>query len=260
MIEHVHVCRTTEPVAPDMTYLRHMDELLDLRVGHLPVLAASGEWCLHPMQMTRDSWEWEYHAGRGYPIPEGFYMGVFQGQPGRGSVWMSDVPPEIWMMWDAIEALRDPSCRRVLITGLGLGVIVKHALRQPHIQRVDVVELSEDVLRLIRPHYRDRRLHVHCGDALTIELGPRRTWDFIYHDFWQSITVANLVTMHRVMERYAGHAGRQLCWQHAACIRMAREEEEHWQFPAEGIAALERRLAALGGASGTLPPGGSSSV
>ncbi|HSH80023.1 MAG TPA: hypothetical protein VLA19_15975 [Herpetosiphonaceae bacterium] len=260
MIEHVHVCRTTEPVAPDMTYLRHMDELLDLRVGHLPVLAASGEWRLRLMQMTRDSGEWEYHAGRGYPIPEGRYIGLFHGQIRASTIWMSDVPLEVWMMWDAIKVLRDPGCRRVLITGLGLGIIVKHALLQPHIQRVDVVELSDDVLRLIRPHYRDRRLHVHCGDALTIELGPRRTWDLIYHDFWQSITAANLVTMHTVMERYAGRAGRQLCWQQATCIRMAREEEEHWQFPPEGIAALERRLTALGGADGTLPPSGNSSV
>jgi hypothetical protein len=224
-----------------------MDELLDLRVGHLPAFAAAGSWRLCSMEMRRDSEAWELYTWRGTPIPEGAYLGLFEGAPGKDTIWMSDVPPEIWSMWDAIEALRDTACRRVLITGLGLGVIVKHALRQPHIRRVDVVELSADVLRLVRPHYRDRRLHVHHGDALTIDLGLRRTWDFAYHDYWKDVTAANLPAMHAVMERYAGRVGHQRCWRQAACIRMAWEEGDRWQLPFEGIALLERRLVVLGG-------------
>ncbi len=99
----------------------------------------------------------------------------------------------------------------MLITGLGLGVILQHALRQPHVERVDVVELDPDVIRLIRSHYRDRRLHVHRGDALTIDLRPRRlVWDLAYHDFWQATTAANLPAMYAVTRHFAGRADRQL--------------------------------------------------
>lgn len=223
----VHICAVPEPILPDPTYLAHIDELLDLRVPHLlayggVVAVQAGKWCLHRMAADEA-------ATGDYPMPAGSYTGLFQGEPDPDTVWMSDIPREVWTMWDGIEALRDPDCKRVLITGLGLGVMVQHALRQPHITRIDVVELSEEVMRLVRPHYRDDRLHVHHGDALSIDLGKRRTWDYGYHDFWKATTAANLPDMREVMARYAGRVGRQHCWRQADCLRLMRKESA--RFP-----------------------------
>lgn len=242
----VHVCAIDEPEPPDPDYLRNLDELLDLRVDHLPVLGKAGPWRLYLMDLCDDSDEWEASQQGAYPMPEGLYTALFRGEPIRDNLWMSDIPREIWSMWDAIEELKKPHNHRVLITGLGLGVILKHALRQPHITRIDVVELDADVIRLIRPHYCDRRLHVHHGDALTIDLRPRSTWDFAYHDFWKNITAANLPTMFEVMTRYAGRVGRQFCWEQARCFELARKEGDRWGLPFAGIAAMEQEFALLG--------------
>lgn len=251
----LHVCSVdeaeAETPAPDPEYLAHLDELLDLRVSHLPALARRGEWLLRPMEAVAGSLQLEEQAALGYPMPPGLYCGLFRGKPNAETIWMSDIPREIWWMWDAIEALRNPSCRRVLITGLGLGVIVKHALRQPHVERVDVIELSSDVFHLVRWHYRDRRLSVHRGDALTLplaRLGPKRaTWDFAYHDFWQATTAANLPDMYRVMERFAPRVGAQLCWRQARCFEQAREEGKRWSLPIKELRHVERQFAAWGG-------------
>lgn len=208
---------------PNPEYLAHLDELLALRVGHLPVVGSAGDWRLQ-VQLA-GAGECHYDRAWAYPIPEGCYMGLYQGPPGRDTIWMTDAPYEVWTMWDGIEAIRDPSCRRVLITGLGLGVILQHALRQPHVTRVDVVERDADVIRLIRPHFRDRRLTVHHGDALALDLGPRRVWDVAYHDIWQRVTAANLPGMIQLTERFAGRVGRQRCWRRADCEHQLAEHD-----------------------------------
>ena len=74
---------------------------------------------------------------------------------------------------------------RVLITGLGLGCVVRGLLASPRIERIDVVELDADILRIIGSEFvDDRRVSLHHGDALTIEFPERRTWDFAWHDLW----------------------------------------------------------------------------
>lgn len=223
---YIHVDYCTEPQLPPPGYMDLMEEMLSLRAGHLPIGASAGPWLLHPMIMEKGSDDYEHHMWRGLPIPRGVYMGLFHGKPTKNTVWMSDVPPEIWSMRDAIAALKEPENKRVLITGLGLGIILEHARRQPHIKRIDVVEKDADVIRLVRHHYRGRHVHVHHGDAHTIDLGPRRTWDYGYHDIWKDITAANLPDMVRLERRWKDRVGHQDFWEREGCERHLRREAE----------------------------------
>jgi hypothetical protein len=84
-------------------------------------------------------------------------------------LWMSDTDAEWFDHLEAVYKIRRPVTKRVLINGLGLGMVVKAALEQPHVERVDVVELDERVAKLVGPHYAtDPRFHLHVADAYEI--------------------------------------------------------------------------------------------
>lgn len=75
---------------------------------------------------------------------------------------------------------------RILITGLGLGCVVRGLLASPRVELIDVVELDRDVLRVVGAEFeRDPRVRLHLGDALTFGRRTSETWDFAWHDLWR---------------------------------------------------------------------------
>jgi len=137
----------------------------------------------------------------------------------RGVV-MSDTPAEIDDHRPVLVKLEDPTVRRVLISGLGLGMVLQHALRQPHVEHVDVVEIDNDVRYLVGLHYQEMRLQlphrpglvIHRGDALTYKVRHGARWDVAWHDIWDEISSDNLPEMARLKRRYASRVGWQGCW------------------------------------------------
>lgn len=74
---------------------------------------------------------------------------------------------------------------RVLVTGLGLGCVVRGLLMNPMVTSIDVVEICPHILRLIGPEFeRDHRVRLHRGDALKIEWAPTIKFDCAWHDLW----------------------------------------------------------------------------
>lgn len=100
---------------------------------------------------------------------------------------------------------------RVLVTGLGLGCVVRGLLTKPEVKHIDVVEIDADVLRVIGSEFsRDERVALHHGDALTIDLPGR--WDFAWHDLWTDGDV-HLQRLHaQLFVRFNKRAGRQGAW------------------------------------------------
>lgn len=72
---------------------------------------------------------------------------------------------------------------RVLVTGLGLGCVVRGLLASPDVEHIDVVELDAHVLRVIGAEfvYNDR-VTLHHGDALKFKRAKK--WDVAWHDLW----------------------------------------------------------------------------
>lgn len=147
-------------------------------------------------------------AGRG--VPEGTYTKLMEG----GRLWMSDTPAEWRDHGSAVWRIRKPETKRVLINGLGLGMVLKAALAQPHVEHVDVVEYDERVIKLIGAHYvADPRVTIHHADAYTIKWAPGVRWDVAWHDIWPEIVTTNLPEMTKLHRKY----GRRVDWQDSWC-------------------------------------------
>jgi hypothetical protein len=139
---------------------------------------------------------------------------------------MSDTPSEIHEHDFAIEN----ATGRVLITGLGLGVLVSALLAKPDVQSITVVEVDRDVIGLTGHYYMSHpKVSIVHADALEYAKrlhqgdGSRLGWefDFAWHDIWSAISHRNL-TDDRVAEHgisyktlftaYAPFAARQGAW------------------------------------------------
>lgn len=130
-------------------------------------------------------------------------------------VWMSDTRYEIADHGPAIDRIED-GAQRVLINGLGLGLIVRAAILAPTVRSVDVIEYADDVIRLVGPAWqrlaRERgvRLAIHHANAFDDPLAGGR-WDVAWHDIWPSIPI-NAGEADYLEAMYHGRAGWQGSW------------------------------------------------
>lgn len=153
---------------------------------------------------------------------------MFDGRdPGHGeftrlcegeTVWMSDTHAEVRDHLGAIYEMRRESCQRVLIHGLGLGVVVQAALHADAVRHVDVVEINPAVIELVGDHYlkmaaeAGKSLVIHNADAWTYQWPKGTRWDVAWHDIWPTIT-GDDYEEHKTMRRKFGHrVGWQACW------------------------------------------------
>lgn len=73
---------------------------------------------------------------------------------------------------------------KVLVSGLGLGCVVRGLIAKPEVERVDVVEIDKSILDWIGSEFcRHPKVRLHHGDALKIKWG-RQKWDYAWHDIW----------------------------------------------------------------------------
>jgi hypothetical protein len=114
------------------------------------------------------------------------------------TVWMSDVDAERQDHLPAVRRISQPETKRVLINGLGIGMVLQAALSFDHVRHIDVVESDTDVIKLAGPHYSaDSRVHIHHADAYRQghEWPDGTRWDVIWSDIWPTITTDNAEMM-----------------------------------------------------------------
>jgi len=97
-----------------------------------------------------------------------------------GEVVMEDTPFELQTHLGFIMQARG----RVLVTGLGLGCVVRGLLANPDVQHVTCIEDSEDVLKLVGPHMPKERLTILEADALEWTAKNTEPFDCAWHDLW----------------------------------------------------------------------------
>jgi len=76
---------------------------------------------------------------------------------------------------------------RVLVTGLGLGCVVRGLLANPAVEHVTVIENSPDVLKLVAPYMPTERLTIVEADALQWTFTNREKFDCGWHDLWTNM-------------------------------------------------------------------------
>lgn len=116
-----------------------------------------------------------------------------------------------------------PARGRVLVSGLGLGCVVRGLLSKPEVEHVDVVEVDEGVAGMVWPtlmtELDPNRVRLHIGDALTYRWPPGTRWDFAWHDIWREhggLEIAHA----ELMARYDDHVViGQGAWQFPRVVR-----------------------------------------
>lgn len=158
----------------------------------------------------------------------------------RGLV-MSDLPAELAGCLPVLRRAHG----RVLVNGLGLGIVAAHVLAKASVERVDVVELDPAVAELVleddlaaRLWSKDPRLHVRIGDAHDIAWPAGTCWDVAWHDIWDQVSPENLPSMVRLHRRYGRRAGWQGSWERPECEAMLRRGQV-LRRPALGCALAE---------------------
>lgn len=101
---------------------------------------------------------------------------------------------------------------RVLITGLGLGCVVRGLLANPHVEHVDVVEIDRDIIAMVGPEFMAQdRVRLHHADALRWKLPRKRYWDAGWHDLHDDN--GHLQVLHaKLLWRYRNACVAQGAW------------------------------------------------
>jgi hypothetical protein len=107
---------------------------------------------------------------------------------------------------------------RVLVTGLGLGCVVRGLLAKPDVTHIDVIEIDRHILRVIGDQFASEpRVTFHHADALRFPVPHRYTWDFGWHDIWDE---EHLHVLHaKLLKRFHRACGRQGAWQFPRCFK-----------------------------------------
>lgn len=163
----------------------------------------------------------------------GSFTKLVERVPGAGEegddknvVWMSDTKAEIlehspFFNQLPLVGMFGTIPLRILVNGLGLGMVVNGALKVANIKHIDVVESNPDVARLVRRHLPDDKVTVHIGDAFDVRWPRGTKWDMVWHDIWPTIDNDNLPQMDALMRQYRRRTAWQDCWQRDGCLRMA---------------------------------------
>jgi hypothetical protein len=140
------------------------------------------------------------------------YPGRYTGLTVDGIMVMSDEAKEITDHIPFIEK----ATGRILVTGLGIGMVLQALLCKPEVEHVTVVELSADVLALVSPHY----LTMFGGERMSLVNDSAFDWrpptgsrfDYAWHDIWPIAFGAYWPEHERLFDRYSAFATEQDSW------------------------------------------------
>lgn len=149
-------------------------------------------------------------SGSGRCVPVGVYTGLRI----NDALVMSDTPDEIH---DHISVQAEAR-GRVLLHGLGIGMIAAACLRKPEVEHITIVEKNPHVITLVAPHLLHRfggtrRIRIFEADALTWKPTKGERWNVVWHDIWTNISEDNLPEMKTLHRRF----GRRADWQDSWC-------------------------------------------
>lgn len=151
-------------------------------------------------------------SSRGRFVPAGNYTRLMY----KNSVVMSDTPDEVNDHWAPVRMAKG----HCLINGLGLGVVLDLICQKNEVEFVTVVEISEDVMRLVGEYFREiygDRIELIIADAYLFKPPKGERYGMVWHDIWNDLCGDNLEGMKKLHRKYGrrtdwqGSWGRELC-------------------------------------------------
>lgn len=156
--------------------------------------------------------------------------GTYTKLTGDGHFWMSDTPAEKTDHYEAVHMIEKLQAKRVLINGLGLGMVLQAALSFDHVEHVDVVEIDRRVIYLVGPHYRkDPRVRIHFADAFDKAKNgwsPGTRWDVVWSDIWPDTSTDDLDGHFRLARSYGRRSSWHGSWFREELLRARRREQK----------------------------------
>jgi hypothetical protein len=129
-----------------------------------------------------------------------------------GDCVMDDTGPELSTHLNFAMRARG----RVVVTGLGLGCVVRGLLHNPAVTHVNVIERDSRILRMVGPHLpSDSRLVITKEDAFDFAETCAERYDYAWHDIWSDPDLGEreLPALHmELLKKYARFCGRQGLW------------------------------------------------
>ena len=149
-------------------------------------------------------------------------------------VWMTDMPEELEQIAGVIHDMEPVG--RVLVGGLGLGLLPTSIRAAPFADSITVVEKSPDVIKLCRP----TGVRVVCADIAEFLASSREPFDTYYLDTWQATNEGEWWTTVMPLRRIiANRWGQRKVWCWAEDIMLgqcrraaALQGGKHWWYKA----------------------------
>lgn len=171
----------------------------------------SGPWMIDDVTISpaQAAFENLRFAIRGAPVmyvKPGTYKRLVRNEK---TVVMSNTPMEVRTTRKAYDAARG----RVLISGLGIGMVLEGFLSKPEVKHVIVVEIDRHIIRLVAPSViNDERVKIVNADIREYRLPRGEHFDFGWHDIWDDISIDHLPEMNRIRDRFRRRIDKQMFW------------------------------------------------
>ncbi len=144
----------------------------------------SNLWFVHKLKLHKDTLTNRH--GKATVLSSGSYTylryltdaTLYDEQP--GAVVMEDTPFELRTHLGFVIHAHG----NVLVTGLGLGCVVRGLLKNPNVAHVTCIENSPDVLKLVGPYMPTERLTIIEADAFQWTATTKQVFDCAWHDLW----------------------------------------------------------------------------
>ncbi|MDA7316288.1 hypothetical protein PJ201_17580 [Escherichia coli] len=110
------------------------------------------------------------------------------------------------------------STGRVLINGLGLGMVLHAILQKDDVTHVTVIEKEQDVINLVAASFAtDLRVEIINADAMEYCPPAGVTYNACWHDIWTDFATANLAQMDKLESKYRDICDWQGSWGREEC-------------------------------------------
>lgn len=190
--------------------------MIDMKVNGLPD-GKAGPWTIdHFTIPDKPDIASIRYALQGRPVRPGTYTRLSHEDWG---LVMTDTPAE----QNDHRAFVAAAKGHVLINGLGIGMCIGAVLQKPEVTKVTVIEISQDLIDLVGPHYtKDPRVEIICFDAFEYLPPKGQRYGAVWSDIWPEISVDNLPEMARLNRKYGPRSDWNGCWCQYECGREKR--------------------------------------
>lgn len=97
---------------------------------------------------------------------------------------------------------------RVLVAGLGLGMVLFPLMKKEEVSEVDVLESNMDVIRLVGPYVQHPKIRILHENAMEFRPSRGVKWDTIWFDIWPDRCSDNLDDIAKLHQRFKYHVNR----------------------------------------------------